>query len=321
MKYRILTLVLTIYVVALFSSHPATYALINDYRTANQLISDFMAFESEYPSFIDHVVIGYTVQENPIYMFRIGNRYGGKVLVDGSIHGAEYSTSEVLYWFVDWLLRQEATEAQAIIANNYVLVVPILNIDAYRIGRHNAHNVDLNRNYPTAWGTLDDYARGPEPLSEPETEAMHHVFEEYKPTWYINLHTGDSRVSPAWCWTCEPAEDLDHMVSVYNDYADICQDRDISPLRYTRTCAYAGGTSRDEGYSNGAYSYCAELSTVLNPEYTTVLNVMVPQFIPLMIAVCQDCAGSYFPVVEALSLIAIVVPLIGVFVYMKVRRK
>ena len=54
--------------------------------------------------------------------------------------------------------------------------------------RHNAHDVDLNRNFPYRWQPQDGvYESGPGPASEPETQAIERFVERERPRvtlWY-----------------------------------------------------------------------------------------------------------------------------------------
>ena len=161
-----------------------------NYRTRWQITNDFLALEAAYPTLISHEVIGYSVENREILLFKISNTNGGQVLIDASIHGNEHATTEALYYVIEWLLTSQEPDAQNILDKNYILVIPIINVDSYGSSRYNARGVDLNRNYETGWGIHNDYPRGSAPLSEPETQAVHNTFLSYDVDWYLNLHTG-----------------------------------------------------------------------------------------------------------------------------------
>jgi murein tripeptide amidase MpaA len=79
-----------------------------------------------------------------------------------------------------------------------VLLIPAVNVDNYAKARKNANGVDLNRNFATGWesgGSKDpssEYHRGSAPLSESGSQTLVGGFKQWKPSFYINLHTGDS---------------------------------------------------------------------------------------------------------------------------------
>ena len=288
MNLKLVTMFLIITsVFTVIQRNSMVFAEITDYRTREQVISDFLDLEATYPELVTHETIGYTVEGRDIFLFKIGNVSGGTVFIDASIHGNEHSTTETLYWVVEWILTSGEEHAQRIRQRNYVLVIPMINADRYGNSRYNAHGVDLNRNYETGWGKFNDTNRGPYPLSEPETQAVHSVFLTYNITWYLNLHTGDKRISPPWAYQSGVPEEAMHKAT-YDKYHALSQERDVKTLPYRIVGNYAGGTARDEGYAIGsAYTYCVELTGELKPRYQTITNVMVPKLITLTITVCQ----------------------------------
>ena len=170
--------------------------------------------------------------------------------------------------------------------------MPILNIDNYRVKRENANNVDLNRNFETGWGTFNDVNRGPAPLSEPETQAIHNTLITVQPTWFIDYHTGDTRISPPWGYIATPTPDAAYLRSIYDKYALLCQQAGISPLRWSLSTPYGGGLARDEGYHHGAYSYAVELA-VSTPVYSVVKDTLAPNVRWLLQAVSLESLKKY----------------------------
>ena len=279
------------------SLHPqvVSSALPSSYRNATTLINDAINFESQYPSLISHSQIGATVKGTPIYVFKIGNPDGGKVLIDASIHGNENAGSEVVWWFMNWLLTSQDQDAVNIRQRNYVMVVPILNIDEFQIGRENAHDVDLNRNYKVGWKTYNDTTGGSAPLSEPETQAIYdfvfglHLSSSSK-TWYLNVHTNDQnvRVSPPWGYLSFTPE-KSYYEAVYSNYSRICNSMGSVPFPYVEQNSYGGGLARDQMYALGAYSLSVEVSDALLPlDYSTVSSTILNRFKSLVIAICRE---------------------------------
>jgi hypothetical protein len=124
--------------------------------------------------------IGHSVQDRPIRALRVGSpRARTKLLVVGQVHGNEPAGRAV----VARLRRLRPPRGTA------VWLVDDANPDGAAGGsRHNAHDVDLNRNFPYRWQAQDGvYESGPAPASEPETQAMQRFIERERPRvtlWY-----------------------------------------------------------------------------------------------------------------------------------------
>lgn len=180
------------------------------YTPKDQMIAQWKALCDAHPAWASYESIGKSVQCRDIWLFKIGNPTGGKVMYDGEAHGPEDSGTETLYKFCKWLLESNDPLANHILQWNYHLIIPILNIDTTR--RTNMrrqytlpngtvidvlYGVDLNRNGIYGWGqtgsanpTNKDSYRGLYAGSEPETIAYNNAVAKYKPDIYCNTHTG-----------------------------------------------------------------------------------------------------------------------------------
>lgn len=135
---------------------------------------------NEYP--VLRELIGRSVQGRPIYAYQLGPPGGRPVLVVGATHGDE-SAGMAIVTALRRMLPPIGIE---------MWLVPTINPDgvaAHTTG--NAHDVDLNRNFPYAWRHLGGVGRfnsGPRPLSEPETRAVHRFLLRVEPRLAIWFH-------------------------------------------------------------------------------------------------------------------------------------
>jgi len=120
-----------------------------------------------------------------------------RVLLVGGIHGDEYSSVSVVY---KWLSKLERYHSGLF----HWKVVPLLNPDGLlrrKSQRMNANGVDLNRNFPTHdWHKLSKHYwekrtyknprryPGKDPLSEPESQWLYKIIEEFKPDVIVAVH-------------------------------------------------------------------------------------------------------------------------------------
>lgn len=132
-------------------------------------------------------LVGHSVQHRAIPAFIFGN--GPKsVLVIGGIHGNEPSSVRFIGHFEHWASRHWTPPADC-----RLIIVPDANPDGHAHDtRHNAHDVDLNRNFPARdWGTRPRRRGdnpGPQPGSEPETRFILKLMKRFHPRLIVSAH-------------------------------------------------------------------------------------------------------------------------------------
>lgn len=134
--------------------------------------SDIEKCLKKIPSSISSV-IGYSVENRPIYCLRIGS--GPKrVLMWSQMHGNESTTTNALFDCVNLFLTNNEFP-NTILESCTLLIIPILNPDgAERYTRFNANEVDLNRDA--------------QDLSQPESKVLKDAFNDFNPDYCFNLH-------------------------------------------------------------------------------------------------------------------------------------
>jgi protein MpaA len=137
------------------------------------------------------IEIGRSVEGRPITVIRRGDAGGVRVLAVGAIHGNEAAGTAIIDRLATvplpagvelWLVRSMNPDGQA------------------AANRQNAHEVDLNRNFPENWGPLgspgDWQYAGPAPASEPETQVMVALGGAVRPDVILWYHQDLFRISP-----------------------------------------------------------------------------------------------------------------------------
>jgi protein MpaA len=138
---------------------------------------------------VQQLELGHSVEGRPITAVERGTPGGTAVLVIGCIHGDEDAGIGV----VDQLMAATVPDGVDL------WLVPSMNPDghAHQV-RTNAHQVDLNRNFPQGWAPLgapgDSQYAGTGPASEPETAAIVTLVERIRPTLTVWYHQDLNRI-------------------------------------------------------------------------------------------------------------------------------
>jgi len=168
-----------------------------------------------------HTVIGTSVEGRNIDAYKYGN---GKnyLLIIGGIHGGyEWNSVVLAYKFLDYLNASSTVLSE----NLTVTVIPSLNPDgvykvigkvgrfestdvpsgvATALGRFNAHEVDLNRNFDCRWKPESMWrdkvvSAGTKPFSEPEAVALRDFVLTNKPDAVVFWHSQANAVYASEC--------------------------------------------------------------------------------------------------------------------------
>ncbi len=188
------------------------------------------------------------------------------IYLDGGTHSNEYSGVYFVTEWLQFLLDEYETNETAkwIVENRHTFVMPMINPDGSHVfGRVNAIDVNINRNFPGTWGTVDETPvlnwPGPYPASEPETQAVIKVMQETRPDFVQSTHCcGNLWLHPYGAEQLGHAADFDMLteicVRVFSDLPTACGE-------IWSTIYPASGTTADEGYAQvGASSWTYEMS-------------------------------------------------------------
>ncbi len=215
--------------------------------------------------------LGTTVQGRTIWLMSVTGPGDpsdrARILLDGAHHGDEVIGSESLTRFLLQIHEEYDTDPslQAVLDHVVVDVVPIVNVDGvahvpqcsfYADCRKNANGVDLNRNYPDHWGGSGSSGspgsaiyRGPEPLSEPETQALSGLLDERDYALHASFHSGAEVILWPYGWTTAPPPEE----AVYKELGDELTDLTGVPHGQISTALYlASGTTVDQAYGSAA---------------------------------------------------------------------
>ncbi len=129
-----------------------------------------------------HKTLGMSVEGRPVKLVDLGG-HGDVVLIMGAIHGDERATYPLVQRLEAYLLAHPE-----LLDDRRVILMPLANPDGYAAGtRHNANDIDLNRNFPA--DNFDASAdHGPAPLCEPESRIIKAVLDEYRPDRIVSIH-------------------------------------------------------------------------------------------------------------------------------------
>ncbi|HEX9950535.1 MAG TPA: M14 family zinc carboxypeptidase [Rubricoccaceae bacterium] len=191
------------------------------YPTFDETVAILDAMRAEFPALVSaRTQIGTTREGRPLWMVEVGDNPGvdegePEVLWTALHHAREPQGLAAVLLAVWDLLRRGDAEAQFLLANRRLFVVPVLNPDGYvynqtttpaggglwrknrRANADGTRGVDLNRNYAYEWGRdnvgsspngASETYRGTAGFSEPETAAIRDFANTRRIRIALNYH-------------------------------------------------------------------------------------------------------------------------------------
>jgi len=218
--------------------------------------------------------IGFSVEGRPLEVYTFGTGADERMIVAGIHGGDEWNTVTLANQLIVYL-NQYPDEVPD---NITVYILPNLNPDGEghahnKYGRLNHNGVDLNRNFPVnwkqdwdrsgCWNALPSSA-GPQPGSEPETQALMDFINSQKLRALISYHSAALGVFPGGLPWDEDSTRLAQAVAEVSSYP-------FPPL--DTGCAYSG-TLADYAVSAGIAAVDLELTNHFDTDFDQNLEIL-----------------------------------------------
>jgi hypothetical protein len=220
------------------------------------------------------LVIGYSVEERPLEVFRFGTGPDVRVMIAGIHGGYEWNTVAL----AEALIGHLRAHPELVPDRVTLYILRVMNPDGlargqWYEGRLNENGVDLNRNFPAnwqaewpnegCWGHLV-VSSGTGPGSEPETQAVMDFVSRYRVTALISYHSAALGVFPGGIPLHLPSVQLAQDISAVTTYP-------YPP--YETGCLYTG-TLADWAAHNGIAAVDLELHTHGDLDFVENLDVL-----------------------------------------------
>jgi hypothetical protein len=221
------------------------------------------------------IVIGQSVQDRPIEVYRFGAGKNERLIVAGIHGGSEANTIALADQLIEYLQKNPAR----IPADVTLYILRSLNPDGEALGnkpeaRFNAHGVDLNRNFDQNWKSAwkgsdcvstDPKTAGATAASEPETQAFMKFLMGRKIEALIDYHSAKLGILPAGQPANPASVKLAEAIAAVSPYA-------YPPVK--TNCEFTG-TLVDWAISQGTQAAVdLELNSSSDPEFATNLKVL-----------------------------------------------
>lgn len=263
------------------------------YPTYQAYIDQMDSYKSAYPSVCQIFEIGKSVLGRKILFARLtnpnsSNQRKPRVMLTSSMHGDETAGYVFLLRAIDYLLTNYgiSTKETSLLDDFEIWINPIANPDGTYAGgdntvagatRYNAHNIDLNRNFP-------DFVAGPHPDNvlewQPENVAMMHLADSLNFAVSINIHGGEEVVNYPWDTKLARHADEAWWQYIAKNYADTVFSH--APAGYFTSVSNTGYTNGSDWYiiTGGRqdymnyYHHCREFTLEISINKTPIGSML-----------------------------------------------
>ncbi len=242
-----------------------------EYRPYVAVVEHLHMLSLAYPDRARVEDIGTSLEGRKLRAIHLGtNTDAPTVVFNGGQHAREWISVMTTTCIADRLARGYGADDRIknILDTTHVVIVPLVNPDGYeyswtddrywRKNRRGDHGVDLNRNWPVAFGGRGSSKQPASPIyhgehafSEPETAALRDLMRREKPVVHIDFHSYSQLVLYPWGFTTKKAPDHAELSTTAQRYADVLAS--VHGVKYTPKSGGAlypaGGTMMDWVYA------------------------------------------------------------------------
>ncbi len=266
----------------------------------------------KYPNIISVENIGTTWEGRDILLATISLNVAyahlkPALLYTGTAHAREWIGHELGVEFIDYLLRNYENNPQILetLSQNTLYLVPCLNPDGFEYSRKHfsfwrknrrdngdgTFGVDLNRNFSVGYrksnNTSSNVHSGPEPFSEPETQAIKKFVDEHENiTIALDYHSQGNVFFPAHKFNHESeieGTDMNALCANMNYHIHKVTGRQYGINRGKPPTKLISGSGREYYYSKGIIAIVVEVGTRNIPDYIQNMSESVKENIPALL--------------------------------------
>jgi hypothetical protein len=273
------------------------------YHTYAEIAAGFDSLQALHPTLARKLDLGNTEQGRDILALEISDNVGTaegepQVLIEGCHHAREVISVEMPYLLAEYLLENYGADSlvTALVDSREIWIVPLVNPDGHQyvvdtdpMWRKNrrdngdgSYGVDLNRNYPFAWG-YDDVGsspfpadltyRGPSAGSEPEVQALMSLMTSRSFAFALSFHSYGRMYLYPWGYVRLQTEDDDLFATVGESLA--AGNGYASGNGYTGLIYTTNGGSDDWAYGDSTKPVCYSLTAEVGDQFDTP-ETMIP---------------------------------------------
>lgn len=226
-------------------SGPASHGgadFFDDFRPLDEIETHLDTLLAAHPGLVTPIDVGTSLEGRTMRAISIhaGAPDDPTILLTATMHAREWLAATTATCLADTLARNYGTDANvtAMLDAVNIIVLPVLNPDGYvyawdverywRKNRRDGIGVDLNRNFPLAWGgpgssdvPEEENYHGTAALSEPEATALADLMIAL-PTLvaHLDYHTFGELLLYPWSYTGAPPSDVALLQSLAQDQVD-----------------------------------------------------------------------------------------------------
>ncbi|XP_003476588.1 mast cell carboxypeptidase A [Cavia porcellus] len=260
------------------------------YNNWDKIVAWTEKMVNKHPEMVSRIKIGSTVEDNPLYVLKIGKDERRKaIFMDCGIHAREWISPAFCQWFV-----YQATKSYGknkimtkLLDRMNFYVLPVFNVDGYiwswtqnRMWRKNRSvnpnssciGTDLNRNFDASWHSslnndnpCSNTYRGSSPESEKETKAVTDFIRSHLKSIkaYITFHSYSQMLLFPYGYTKKwppNHKDLNKVAKIGTDVVSTLYETSYIYGPIASTIYPVGGSSIDWAYDLGIkYTFAFEL--------------------------------------------------------------